>query len=202
MEVAQKNFLSRLLNLGVGRAGSALSELADTRVNVVVPEVEMCQISEVIEQLSIFKEGNIITVTQSFTGAIKGSAILLLSNYSGMLLTQRLMENMGDLTAIEPAKKEVLTEIGNIVINSFIGSWSESLSEQFRFGVPEYMERPLQEVLAMRERELSIDNSGISAIWANTHFDIREFFIMGTVLLLFGQESIDKLMSHSKAQLK
>ncbi len=198
MDIAQKEFILNLLNTGVGQAASVLSEIANTDINMVVPELDICRPEDVAGHLEIYKNDEVISVSQGFSGILSGNGVLLLSNSSGLLITRRLMENIEDPAEIEPAKEKVLSKVGNIVINNLVGSWSELFADQFKFGMPDYLESPLSNMLESR-RIVSDDGSGKHyAMVANIHFDIKEFFALGSILILFESSSLEKLMGAVK----
>nr|MBN2277020.1 hypothetical protein [candidate division Zixibacteria bacterium] len=193
MDTARKDYMVEIMNIGIGRACVVLSELVGARVNLTVPEVDIFRAGEIHGQMEIFKDERIISVTENFKGNLQGEAILVLSNYSGLLLTHRLNQYLNDTAEIQSGKRETVTEVGNIVLNSLVGSWSEILNDHFKFGVPEYLECTLSELLDRRIAGSANSGKELYAICANTHFDITEFFIMGTIIALFDKSSVENL---------
>jgi len=194
MDTARKDFLMEIMNIGLGRAGSVLSELVGAKVNLTIPEVAIHKAGEIHNNLELFKDEMVISVTQNFSGILSGDAILVLSNYSGLLLTHRLNQYISENDEIESGKKETTIEVGNIVLNSLVGSWSEILSDHFKFGVPRYRECTLPELINQRLEQNAHGNSEMYAVCGNAHFDITEFFIMGTIITLFDKNSVEKLL--------
>lgn len=194
MDLAQQEFILRLLNTGVGQAASVLSVIADTNVNMVVPELNICSPQDIDAQLEIFRHDDAVSVAQSFSGILSGNAVFILSERSGLLITRHLKEYIGDVTTIKPAKEGVLSEVGNIVINNLIGSWSELFGNHFTFGLPDYLEGSLPDILETRKIKSGIREGKNIAMLANIHFDIKEIFAPGSLLILFESNSLEKLM--------
>jgi chemotaxis protein CheC len=193
MEPQRRDFLKEVINIGVGRAGKSLSELINTKVFLTVPDLEICSFNDLQKHLAFFGNDKILSVTQSFTGMLSGDAVLIFSNYSGLLLTQKLTESL-DITSIEAEKEAVLTEVGNIIINSLVGSWSEIFYDHFKFSLPEYFEGTIPSILENRLIAPDEDDGESVIICANAHFEVKEFFIVGTILTLFDKAFIEKLL--------
>ncbi|MBU0982906.1 MAG: hypothetical protein KKA42_03485 [candidate division Zixibacteria bacterium] len=192
MDEHQKGFLTEVLNTGAQRAGAVLGELVQRHVNLSVPDVDICPVADLPGHLSLFQNDQVTSVTMGFSGVLSGDAVLLLSGFSGILLTQRLMGGATDLAEVQEEKQEAISEVGNIVVNNFVGAWAEVFHDRFTFGLPQFEECGLNELLDAR---ISGDGKQRThAIWANAHFDVSEFFIVGTLLTLFDQASVERLV--------
>lgn len=66
MDDAQHDFLSEILNIGLGKAGAALSEMSGARVTMEVPKMTVCPAEELPQHLAVFGDDEVLTVTQSF----------------------------------------------------------------------------------------------------------------------------------------
>ena len=75
LSVLQKDALVELLNVAFGRAAASLSKLTGHRVQLEVPQVTMCPIDELSEQLRPMVEGDLATVHQIFSGSVVGDAL-------------------------------------------------------------------------------------------------------------------------------
>ncbi|MEB3826714.1 chemotaxis protein CheC [Phormidium sp. CCY1219] len=133
----QRDALSELLNMGFARTAASLSELTGYRVLLEVPQVSIHPIEELSDKLACFVEGEIATVQQIFTGRVSGNALLLL-NYDGALMLTDLVtpqqHHRGD--RLDSSAAEVLTEIGNILLNACLSVFGNLLQMQISFSVP------------------------------------------------------------------
>lgn len=194
MDAHQKDFLTEVLNIGLGRAGAVVGEMSGTQVDLVVPDITVCSIAELPMHLHMFGKGEIMSVTQTFDGILCGDAILVLSKFSGKTIATSLFRNMLGTKPEESEIESAITELGNVVINHFVGSWSKIFYDQFHFGVPEFKLCPLETLLDDRVNAKSEDRGEIHAICAEAHVDVPEFFAMVSLVTLFDKATLEKLV--------
>lgn len=127
---------TEICNIGTGRAASALSDMIDRKITIDVPRIEYFT----IQQGSPFKDlENLLTVqvSQSFSSAISGKAILLLSKQGAVKLGQLLMGELDAGDAFGDSEQGAMLELGNIMIGSLIGSISNALDLACDYGLPD-----------------------------------------------------------------
>ena len=128
----QRDILTELVNIGVGRAACTLSEMVDSRVGLKVPSVHLAPLS--IEQL-VRQSGEADTISvvlQSFSGRLSGMAALLISSASARSLVAILTGKPSESCEIDVEREGVITEVGNIVINGVLGLSLIHISEPTR----------------------------------------------------------------------
>jgi chemotaxis protein CheC len=192
MDASQKDFLTEILNVGLGRAGNALSQMCHAHVSLAVPNLSLCDPAELPSRLDIFGQDEVLSVSQQFSGILSGDVILLLSTFSGQVITYRLFQGTREKDSLGSEIEPAVTELGNIVINHFIGSWSKMLCDRFRFGVPVYRRDTLANILPQAAEARRGDEW--CAIYAETHMDIPDFFVMASLITLFDQTALQRLM--------
>ena len=90
---------------------------------------------------------------------------------------------------IDNLRSGALTEVGNILINSVVGTVSNVLERPLRYTPPVYEEEPVMGLLT-NERE-----GDPLILLARTNFVIRQMQIQGNLMLLFELDSFDSLMA-------
>src|SRR5262245_41219299 len=114
----QRDALTELINIGFARAGASLSDLTGQRVVLEVPQVAIHQMNELNHALGRLVIGDVATVHQIFTGPVAGHALLLL-DYDGAVALKYLLTDEPVLAGrLDASAREVLTEVGNILLNS------------------------------------------------------------------------------------
>jgi chemotaxis protein CheC len=81
-----------------------------------------------------------------------------------------------------------LTEVGNILINSVVGTLSNVLSQPLHYSPPVYEEEPVMRLLAGQSRVEPL------IVLARTSFKIRQMQVEGSLLLVFELQSFDNLL--------
>jgi chemotaxis protein CheC len=143
---SQKDALTELINIGYARAAGALSELTGHRISLEVPQVAIHLISEIAPLLQKVITGEVASVNQVFDGPIAGNAILLLDKSAALLLNRLLTDRPG-AHELDSAAREVITEVGNIVLNACLGVFGNLLQVQVKFTVPSLQIEAVQQVV-------------------------------------------------------
>jgi chemotaxis protein CheC len=186
----QKDALTELINIGYARAAAALSDLTGHRISLEVPEVAIHLISEIKEKLQGVIVGEVASVNQVFSGPISGNAILLLDREAAMLLN-RLLTDRFDTPELDGAAREVITEVGNIVLNACLGAFGNLLKVQVTFTVPYLQIETVQKVLS------SITVAGDELEYAliiHTRFHMRTNDVKGYLVIILGVTSLERLL--------
>lgn len=190
---SQKDALSELVNIGFGRAAASLSALVRHRIHLQAPEVSVHLLQELQDHLT-FAQPEVATVHQIFSGQLSGDAMLML-DLPGAL-------NLIDLVSGEPSTararaqyftasdREALMEIGNILLNAFVGSFGNLLNVHVSFAVPRLRIEAINDFLST----LEIGQNEIRyVLLVQTRFLILDAQVEGFVSLVMGIESLDKL---------
>lgn len=189
----QTDALGEFINIAFSRTASSLSEITGHRVLLEVPEVEVHKIGEVAANLARFLPGDVASIHQPFDGAIAGDAFLIL-NYDGAV---RLTELLTDGDDHQPARhldessREVLTEVGNILLNACLGMFGNELNVRVTFSVPALHLESFEELIGTVAREHEYIQYGIIVY---TSFRIRESEVKGYLVLVLSVVSLNRLI--------
>lgn len=193
----QIDALKELVNIGVGRAASMLNEMVDSRINLEIPYIKILSAADLQQELvQKFNHDCFAAVRQSFSGSFSGVAELVFPTQSASKLVAVLTgENLGspDLDAV---KIGTLSEIGNIVINSVMGSISNVLKQHMSYALPIYLEDTVENLLTSN----NISRSTI--LLAQASFTIEQLEIMGDIILIFEVNSFDALLHAIERELQ
>ena len=187
----QQDALIELLNIGFGRAGAALSELTGHRVVLEVPEVSIHPISSLASTLRGATTEDIATVHQIFFGPVAGEALLILNHSAAGILKQLLTDEAPLPLAVDASAREVLTEVGNILLNACLGTFGNLLKVQVSFSVPRLNLDTLTGVL----ESLVIEREGLRyALVVHAGFRLRDAQVRGVLVIVLSVASLDKLI--------
>ena len=194
LTLIQKDALTELINIGYARAAAALSNLTGHRITLEVPEVAIHPIPEITSRLQKVVQGEVASVNQVFSGPISGNAILLLNREAALLLNQLLTDRPAD-SEFDGAAREVITEVGNIVLNACLGAFGNLLKVQVTFTVPSLRIETVQRVIS----SITISGSELEyALIIQTRFHMRESDISGYLVIILGVTSLETLMLELK----
>src|SRR5437868_6806247 len=132
----QKDALSELINIAFSRTAASLSELTGHRVLLDVPKVAIFPVGELSSALAEFLPAEVATVHQVFSGPVAGDALLLLNYDGAVTLADLLTDERMKSQRLNASAREVLTEVGNILLNACLGMFGNLLQVHVSFSVP------------------------------------------------------------------
>src|SRR5215213_3196180 len=188
----QTDALGEFINIAFSRTASSLSEITGQRVLLDVPQVEIYPIEEVASKLIRFLPGDVASIHQPFDGAIAGDAFLILNYEGAVRLTDLLTDgSVRQQQQLDESSREVLTEVGNILLNACLGMFGNVLQVRVSFSVPNLHLESLEELIDSVKKE----RDGLSyAIIVYTSFRIRESAVTGYLVLVLSIVSLNRLI--------
>jgi chemotaxis protein CheC len=187
----QRDALTEVLNIATARTAAALSDLTGQRVVLDVPHITIHPIADLTAALSTFIQGDIVTVHQIFSGPVAGDALLLLEHYAAVTLTDLMTNEDMRSKRLNESAREVLTEIGNILLNACMGVFGDLLQVRVSFAVP----RLHLDALSGMLYSLIIGHEEIQyALLVHTTFRLRDSEVNGFLVIVLGVASLDHLL--------
>jgi len=181
--------MAELVNIGVGRAAAALNDLVGGHVELSVPFAHVLTLDEVARTLGELALSPVSSVQMEFQGSLDGSAFLVFPQSSATKLVGALTGEEPRFENLDSIRSGTLTEVGNILISSAMGTLSNALHKPLRYSLPVYAEAPVVQLLSEQSREAPL------ILLAKTNFLIRQMQIEGNLLLLFELKSFDDLLA-------
>lgn len=187
----QNDSLSEVINIAFSRAASSLSELTSRRILIEAPSVESVPIAKLPDTLRNFVDGDIATVHQIFSGAVGGDVFLLFSHESAVTLANLMTDSYGVTGKLDASLKEVLTEVGNILLNACLGTFGNLLEVRVSFAVP----RLHLDTLGTLVDSIEVDQKELTyAIVASASFQVKETTVQGYLIIVLGVTSLEHLL--------
>ena len=187
----QQDALGELLNNCFGRAGSSLSKLTGQRVLLDVPEVAIYPVAQLDASLGRLSASKVASVHQVFTGPVAGDALLVLDEVAASTLKDLLTDEPALPLELDVSSREVLTEVGNILLNACIGTFGNLLRVPVAFSVPDIDVASLHSVV---DRLVSGGDSMRYALVVTAGFKLREAAVTGHVVIVLTVQSLSRLL--------
>ena len=189
--------LTELFNIGLHKAAAALSELTGQRSIVDLPRLWVCPIEETHLRLRELIEGELATVHQVFMGSVSGDAVLVLEYENASRLAALLTD--GDVAVdgrLDQSAREVLAEVGNVILSSCLSAFGDMLHVAVSFSVPRIHVESLEGLL----RSLKVESDEMHyPLLAATRFRLTEGEVGGYLMIAVGLSSLD-LISKALAE--
>lgn len=188
----QTDALTELINIAFARTGAALSDLTGHRVLLEPPTVELHLASELDSELARFLPGEVAWIHQMFDGPVGGDALLLLNYEGAVQLTELLTDDTPSSHYLDESAREVLTEVGNILLNACLGVFGNVLHVHVGFSVPRLRLDSVEELIQWL-------NAGRAeqryALIIFTRFQVRDSQVNGYLVLVLNMVAFDRLVS-------
>ena len=138
----------------------------------------------------------VASVNQVFSGPISGNALLLLDEASAMAMSTLLSEDKKVPLEFDANAREIITEVGNILLNACLGIFGNLLQIQVTFSVPrltfEHVTKALETV-----SEKS-DESVRYGLMIHTRFHVKTQDVTGYLVIVLSVASFDRLLIELK----
>lgn len=187
----QRDALVELLNIGFGRAGAALSKLTGHRILLEVPEVAIHPVSQLDALLGRVTTARVASVHQVFSGPVAGDALLILDPVAAATLKELLTDEPALPLELDTSSREVLTEVGNILLNACIGTFGNLLRVPMSFSVPDIDIATLHSVM---DKLAAVGDAMRYALVVTAGFRLRDAEVTGYVVIVLTVQSLTRLL--------
>jgi chemotaxis protein CheC len=183
--------LTECINVGVGKAADLMNTMLQSHVTLTAPEIRLLRVDELRADSFFRSEVDCAAVEMRYSGEIEGFVGLVFDTGSAGRLVDCLT-GIHDLRDedLDSLRAGALSEIGNILINSVLGTIANQLGVHLRFSVPYYRENRgsrLLEDMEVAERDM--------VLLTKASFVISELEITGDLALFFSFRSYGQLVA-------
>ena len=189
----QRDAISELLNIGMGRAANALSQMANAEVQLSVPFVYLMPVNYVTQLLGKQASDSITVVKQQFTGMFGGDALLLFPEDKSLELVRIVLQEMVPLERMGEMEQESLIEIGNVILNACLGSLANLLNSEIDSSLPELLQEDCARFFSMQQKKYPENES---VLFLKMDFKIQEKCIGGHVAFMIDGKSVQALQDN------
>jgi len=181
----EEDLLTELFNLGVGNAAASLSTMVKQEIKLSVPEIEFLTITELANKLGGDK--TLCSVSQIVSGPFNAQSMLLFPEENSIDIVRKLLgEELPEETVTE-LQNEAFSEIGNIVLNACIGSFSAALDEEFKLDLPVFELAKPSDLFNLSK------NRNETALFIRINLTLSASEITGYMAFLMGTLSLEQL---------
>lgn len=128
--------LKEIGNIGAGNAATSLSQMLSKRIDMNVPEVSLLEYDDIIESIG-GAENVVVGILVSFDGDINGVILFLLKKeFVHLIINSLLGTELHNFEEISEMEMSALSEIGNIMVSSYVNSISSLTNMKIDITVP------------------------------------------------------------------
>lgn len=179
-----------LLNIGVNESTNILSNILNVEIDLSVPSIKIISAENLIEELQELGQDNYSAVNMEFRNSFSGVSQLVFSQESANKLVDVFTRQVLGGGEFDEIKAGALVEIGNIILNAILATFSNALEHEFEFFVPVFFENYRKDFFEQRTKY--IDEV---VLLGKTLFYIEEYQISGDIILYFNIKSFQYFVS-------
>lgn len=181
----EKDLLVELFNIGVGKAAANLGIISKQEVSVSVPGINIVPFTDFINGLP---QQELCCVIQRSFGSLNSISALIFPQEGSFEIVRRMLGKHIDISSNAELYQDAIREIGNIMLNSCIGSIAKALAIEIETELPSLQFGPPNNML---EDNLLDPDDMILDVTIDMH--LVESNISGSIVFIMGPFSLNKL---------
>lgn len=135
LSVLQHDALVEIFNIGVGQAASALSEIVGDEVTMSVPTIRFLDRASAGALLA-GDNARVCGVRQLYDGGFRTEAIVMFAEDKSLDIVRLMVGDAVPFEELTEMEQEAMGEIGNIVLNSCVGTLANLFEQELRGSLP------------------------------------------------------------------
>lgn len=192
LDELERDALTELLNMGVGRAATYLSRMVSDQVALSVPAVSIVAREAALQALTRSEPSPFVAVSQNFQGRFSGRALLIFPEVNSLELVRAAVGAGYSLEEIVDLEQEALTEMGNVILNGCLSVIANSLKETLNISLPSLLRGDGRTVLYGAGKTAPVSGDEL-VLLLYIDFSIRSRNIRGYIALLMDLPSLTNL---------
>ena len=134
----QHDALVEIFNIGVGQAARAMSEIVSEEVTMSVPSIRFLNRADAAALLGNVDGQRVCGVSQLYEGAFSTRAILMFPEDKSLDIVRLMVGDAVPFKQLTEMEQEAMSEIGNIILNSCVGTLANIFEQELRGSLPVY----------------------------------------------------------------
>ena len=192
MGALEFDILKEIGSIGGGDAATALSSMLNAKVNMSMPAVKVLGFNPALNLLGDPEE-LVAAIFVEMSGELEGVMLFILTKEFADEIVQRMLGKGGvDMLELDEIDSSVLTEIGNIVISSYITAMSSLANVEVELSVPQFTANMLGGILSVPIAVMGQHSDRIMMITGEFKIDGKA--LNSNMLLLPDVKSLNVLM--------
>jgi chemotaxis protein CheC len=185
LDELERDALTELVNLGVGRAALSLRAMAGEEVVLTVPAISTVSPQQAAEMIGGARIGQLVAVEQYFDGEISGRALLIFPETNSLDLVRAVLPDDIPAEQLPSIAPEALCETGNVLLQACLGTIANMLQRTLGLSTPQ--------LIRGRASELFPRSAAGVVLFIYINFSLRGRRVRGYVALLMDLPSMTAL---------
>jgi len=188
----ERDALTELANMGVGRAAANLSRMVGEPVQLSVPSINLINGEDVAPRLAGHVRSTFVAVQENFNGAFSGRALLLFPEARSLELVRAVVGPGTSLEEVADLEQEALAEVGNVILNGFLGTIANLLRQRIHTSLPEVLRGRAKALFHISDADRQSD---VAVLFLTVDFVVRSRGIQGYIAVVMSFASLVSLQA-------
>lgn len=185
----ERDALTEIVNIGVGRAASSLRKMIGDQVTLSVPAIDIVSQRRAARLISEREAADLVAVRQDFDGAFAGRALLIFPESNSLELVRAVTGESLSAEDLAEMEREALTETGNVILNSCLATIANMLKRSLAMTIPEVLHGNSATLFEIDNVQ---DEDGL-VLFLYIDFAVRKRDIRGYIAMIMDIPSLEKL---------
>lgn len=185
----QQDAITEIVNIATGRAAASLSEMVGHDIKLDVPNIEFIDAYGIRNIKSDIPLADLTVVRQTFGGDFNGESVLVFPADKTMRMVRLFVGDDTPDEVLSEMEGDALVEIGNVILNAFMGSIGNLLEIEVPTDIPLYLKNNTRDQLL--GMGVNPDGRRKIILLVDVNFGIQGENITGYVLLVMDIPSIE-----------
>ncbi|RAU22852.1 chemotaxis protein CheC [Paramagnetospirillum kuznetsovii] len=136
----ERDAVTEILNIAIGQAALALSQMVAGEVSLSVPSIEFLGPDEAADRLDQSTGRQVsVAIRQVFSSLFSGNILLIFPEARSLDLVRSILGDSVPMDSLTELEQEALLEVGNIILNACLGSLANQLGLSIESSLPSYV---------------------------------------------------------------
>ena len=185
----ERDALTEIVNIGVGRAASSLRKMIGDQVTLSVPAIDIVSQRRAARLISERAAAELVAVRQDFDGAFAGRALLIFPENNSLELVRSVTGESLSAEDLAEMEREALTETGNVILNACLATIANMLKRSLVMTIPQVLHGNSATLFEIDDAE---DEDGL-VLFLYIDFAVRKRDIRGYIAMIMDIPSLEKL---------
>ena len=184
--------LKEIGSIGTGSAATALSTVLAQKITMSLPEVKLVDFNRVLYELG-GPEKIVGAVLSEFSGEMHGMMLFMMDlDFVNVMMQSLMGKPISDWGEIEMLETSAMTEVGNIIISSYVNAMAELTGITINLSVPSVSVNMLGGIMTVPITMYGCTSDKLMTIRGRLNCDGQEVYCR--LLMLPDEPSLDYMM--------
>jgi chemotaxis protein CheC len=192
MNLQELDVMKEIGSIGTSHAATALSNLLNKEVRITIPAVQILGYNDAVKQIG--QEEQIVGATLvQMTGDINGIMLFLFNmDFANTVFSKLLGKTYSSFRDLDEMANSALTEIGNIIICSYINAFTRLVGLDVSMSVPSSAINMLGAILTVPIAEYGYITDKL--MYCNADFVVEGTILNDWLLMLPDIDSLNRIL--------